>query len=140
MRCFESFFKHTWRPQQVHQVHQMDLSSKFEPRTKKTAAEVHRHLADRAGETTELGEVRVTAPSSNVATSMPSTAHPNGNDAAAPCKNGGCKVWRSSRVDGGELRPESPWHSLKTVFLISVILAFLLWIIVYTLLDQYRIL
>ncbi|XP_077279565.1 uncharacterized protein LOC143906990 isoform X3 [Temnothorax americanus] len=118
----------------------MDLSSKFEPRTKKTAAEAHRHLAGRAGETTELGEVRVTAPSSNVATSMPSTAHPNGNDAATPCKNGGCKVWRSSRVDGGELRPESPWHSLKTVFLISVILAFLLWIIVYTLLDRYRIL
>ncbi|XP_018369242.1 PREDICTED: uncharacterized protein LOC108765173 isoform X2 [Trachymyrmex cornetzi] len=128
MRCFESFFKHTWRPQQ------MDSPSRFALATK--TAEVHRHAA---GETTELGEVKVTAPSSNVATSMPSTAHPSGSD-AMPCKNGGCKVWRSSRIGGSEPHAESPWHSLKTVFLVSVIVAFLLWIIIYTLLDQYRIL
>ncbi|XP_011874441.1 PREDICTED: uncharacterized protein LOC105565670 isoform X2 [Vollenhovia emeryi] len=137
MRCFESFFKHTWRPQQV----QMDPSSRSELKTKKTA-KVLRHAA---GEITELDEVRVSAPNSNVATSMSSTAHPSDNDASAsatPCKNGGCKVWRSSRVGVGEPRTlaESPWHSLKTVFLVSVIVAFLLWIIVYTLLDQYRIL
>ncbi|KYM79385.1 hypothetical protein ALC53_10180 [Atta colombica] len=130
MRCFESFFKHTWRPQQVHQ---MDSPSRFE--LAKTA-EVHRHGA---GEITEMGEVKVTAPSSNVATSMPSTTHPSGSD-AMPCKNGGCKVWRNSRVGGSEPHTESPWHSLKTIFLISVIVAFLLWIIIYTLLDQYRIL
>ncbi|XP_018308576.1 uncharacterized protein [Mycetomoellerius zeteki] len=128
MRCFESFFKRTWRPQQ------MDSPSRFELATK--TAEMHRHAA---GETTELGEVKATAPSSNVATSMPSTAHTSGSD-ATPCKNGNCKVWRSSRVGGSEQRTESPWHSLKTVFLVSVIVAFLLWIIVYTLLDQYRIL
>jgi len=110
-------------------VFQMDSPSKFDPTTKKTA-EVHRHAA---GETTELGEVKVTAPSSNVATSMPSTAHTSSSD-AVPCKNGGCKIWRSSRVSAGEPRTESPWHSLKTVFLVSVIAAFLLWIIVYTLL------
>lgn len=132
MRCFESFFKHTWRPQQVHQ---MDSLSKFEPTAKKTA---DRHAA---GENTELGEVKVTAPNSNVATSITPTAHTSGSNAVAgPCKNGGCKVWRSSRIGSGEPRTESPWHSLKTVFLVSVIVAFLLWIIVYTLLDQYRIL
>ncbi|XP_011695326.1 PREDICTED: uncharacterized protein LOC105454428 [Wasmannia auropunctata] len=134
MRCFESFFKHTWRPQQVHQ---MDSPSRFEPTANKPA-EMQRHFA--AGETTELGEVRVIGPSSNVATSTPSTAHTSGSN-ATPCKNGGCKVWRSTRVGGGsEPRTESPWHILKTVFLVSVIVAFLLWIIVYTLLDQYRIL
>ncbi|KAL0129319.1 hypothetical protein PUN28_004192 [Cardiocondyla obscurior] len=133
MKCFESLFKHTWRPQQVHQ---MDPPSRFEPTTKKTV-EVHRHAA---GETTELGEVKVTLPSTNVPTSTPSTAQASGNS-STPCKNGGCKViWRSSRVGGGEPRAESPWHSLKTVFLISVIVAFLLWIVVYTLLNQYRIL
>ncbi|XP_018346195.1 PREDICTED: uncharacterized protein LOC108750870 isoform X2 [Trachymyrmex septentrionalis] len=126
MRCFESFFKHTWRPQQ------MDSPSKFELATK--TAEVHRHAA---GETTEMGEVKVTAPSSNIATSM---AHSSGSN-GMPCKNGGCKIWRNSRIEGSEPRtPESPWHSLKTIFLVSVIVAFLLWIIIYTLLDQYRIL
>ncbi|KAL6266973.1 hypothetical protein P5V15_000057 [Pogonomyrmex californicus] len=130
MRCFESFFKHTWRPQQVHQ---MDSPAKFEP-TRKTA-EVHRHAA---GETTELGEVRATAPSSNVVTSMPSSVTHSSSSGVAPCRNGGCKIWRSSRI--GEPQAESPWHSLKTVFLLSVIVAFLIWIVVYTLLDQYRIL
>lgn len=104
----------------------------MEPPTRKTA-EVHRHAA---GEVTELGEVRVqTAAMASTA----STAHPS--HAKAPCeaRNGGCKggIWRSG---GTEPRTESPWHSLKTVFLLSVIVAFLLWIIVYTLLDQYRIL
>ncbi|XP_018401455.1 PREDICTED: uncharacterized protein LOC108778708 isoform X1 [Cyphomyrmex costatus] len=130
MRCFESFFKHTWQPQQVHQ---MDSTLRSQLATK--TAEVHRHAA---GETTELGEIKVTMPSS-VATSMPSTAHTSASD-ATPCKNGGCKIWRSSRIGSSESRSESPWHSLKTIFLISVIVAFLLWIIVYTLLDQYRIL
>ncbi|XP_020295145.1 uncharacterized protein LOC109860465 [Pseudomyrmex gracilis] len=127
MRCFESFFKHTWRPQQVYQ---MDSLSRFKPTSKITG--VHRHAA---GETTELGEVNVTVPSSSVATSMPHTS-----SETSPCKNGGCKVWRNSR-DGNsnEPRSENPWHSLKTIFLVSVIVAFLLWVIVYTLLDQYQI-
>ncbi|XP_072763597.1 uncharacterized protein [Anoplolepis gracilipes] len=112
----------------------MDSPSRFEPTTKRTAAaEVHRHATGEA--MTELGEVRVTAPSSSIATSIPQTSGD-----PAPCKNGGCKVWRSNRDGGGEPRSQSPWHSLKTVFLVSVIVAFLLWIIVYTLLDQYRIL
>lgn len=102
----------------------------FEPTTKKTV-EVHRHAT---GETmTELNEVKV-AVSSSIATSMP---HTSGDP--APCKNG-CKIWRSNRNGGGEPHSESPWHSLKTIFLVSVIVAFLLWIIVYTLLDQYQIL
>lgn len=113
----------------------MDSSSRFEP-TMKKMAEVHR-LA--AGETTELGEVKIIVPENNVATSMSTMAHTSSSE-NAPCKNGGCKVWRSSRSNGGEPRTESPWHSLKTVFLVSVLVAFLLWIIVYTLLDQYRIL
>lgn len=129
MRCFESFFKRTWRPQQMRQ---MDSSSKFEPTTTKTA-EVHRHST---GETmTELGEVKTIPPSSSIATS---TLHPSGDD-PAPCKNGGCKIWNRGIRDG-ERRSESPWHSLKTIFLVSVIVAFLLWVIVYTLLDQYQIL
>ncbi|KMQ87832.1 hypothetical protein RF55_12788 [Lasius niger] len=114
----------------------MDSPSKFEPTTTRTAtmaAEVHRHATGEA--MTELGEVKVTAPSSSIATSTP---HTSGDP--APCKNGGCKVWRSNCDGGGERRSESPWHSLKTVFLVSVIVAFLLWVIVYTLLDQYRIL
>ncbi|XP_012230321.1 uncharacterized protein [Linepithema humile] len=107
----------------------MDLPSKFEPTTKMT--EIHRHAG---GETTELGEVKVmTAPSSSMTTTM---LNANSSNDTAPCKNSGCKVW-SSR---GEPRSESPWHSLKTIFLVSVIVAFLLWIIVYTLLDRYRIL
>lgn len=126
MKCFESFFKHTWRPQQVHQV---DPPSKFES-TRKTA-KMHQHAA---GETTELGEVVISPATSSVATSAV-----NANSEAAPCKNGGCKIWRSSR-SSSEPRSESPWHSLKTIFLVSVIVAFLVWIIVYTILDQYRIL
>lgn len=109
---------------------QMDSLSRFKPTSKITDVNWHA-----AGETTELGEVSVIVPSSNVATSMPHTS-----SETSPCKNGGCKIWRSSR-DGnsGEPRSENPWHSLKTVFLVSVIVAFLLWVIVYTLLDQYQI-
>ncbi|XP_011149663.1 uncharacterized protein LOC105189323 isoform X3 [Harpegnathos saltator] len=89
-----------------------------------------------AGET-ELGEVQViaTLPTNNVPTStLPSTTSPRTGE--LPCKNGSCKV-RKSRA---EPRLESPWHTLKTIFLVSVIVAFLLWVIVYTLLDQYQIL
>ncbi|XP_011343472.1 uncharacterized protein LOC105282873 isoform X2 [Ooceraea biroi] len=86
-----------------------------------------------AGETTELGEVVISTATSSVATPAVRASD------AAPCKNGGCKIWRSSR-GSSEPRSESPWHLLKTIFLVSVIVAFLLWIIIYTLLDQYRIL
>ncbi|CAK9802353.1 hypothetical protein ANTQUA_LOCUS3268 [Anthophora quadrimaculata] len=78
---------------------------------------------------TELGEVKVTPPTSSVATSTP--VQPG----SIPCRNGGCKSWNRS-----ESRLESPWHFLKTVFLISVIVALVIWVIVYTFLTQYRIL
>ncbi|XP_029176859.1 uncharacterized protein LOC114944959 [Nylanderia fulva] len=112
-------------------VFNMEPSSKFEPTTA-AVAEVHRHATGEA--MTELGEVKVTLPGSSIATSTP---HTSGGE-PAPCKNGGCKVWRSNR--NGEQHSESPWHSLKTIFLVSVIVAFLLWVIVYTLLNQYQIL
>ncbi|KAK9298430.1 hypothetical protein QLX08_008223 [Tetragonisca angustula] len=114
MRCFKSFFQHTWHPQQ------MESPSRFEL----TKAEVE------SGEETELGEVKVTLPTSTVATSTP--VQPG----AIPCRNGGCKSW----TNRAESRMESPWHFLKTIFLISVIVALILWIIVYTFLAQYRIL
>lgn len=79
---------------------------------------------------TELGEVKVTPPTSSVATSTP--AQPG----SIPCRNGGCKSWTSR----AESRMESPWHFLKTVFLISVIVALVIWVIVYTFLAQYQIL
>ncbi|KOC70612.1 hypothetical protein WH47_03628 [Habropoda laboriosa] len=78
---------------------------------------------------TELGEVKVTLPTNSVATSTP--VQPG----SIPCRNGGCKSWNR-----GESRLESPWHFLKTVFLISVIVALIIWVIVYTFLTQYRIL
>ncbi|XP_054014442.1 uncharacterized protein LOC128895677 [Hylaeus anthracinus] len=70
----------------------------------------------------EFGEVKT----SNVATSTPV---PSGS---IPCRNGGCKGWTSTA--------ESPWHFLKTVFLISVLVALVLWVIVYAFLTQYKIL
>ncbi|XP_043518643.1 uncharacterized protein LOC122533207 isoform X3 [Frieseomelitta varia] len=99
---------------------QMESPSRFEL----TKAEAE------SGEETELGEVKVTLPTSTVATSTP--VQPG----AIPCRNGGCKSWTSR----AESRMESPWHFLKTIFLISVIVALILWIIVYTFLAQYRIL
>ncbi|XP_076684847.1 uncharacterized protein LOC143377478 isoform X2 [Andrena cerasifolii] len=82
------------------------------------------------GEETELGEVKSTMPSSSVAAA--SQVQPG----SIPCRNGGCKSWTSR----GEPRLESPWHVLKTIFLVSVIVALVLWVIVYTFLAQYRIL
>lgn len=99
---------------------QMESPSKFEL----TKTEVQ--IADE----TELGEVKVMPLTSNVATSTP--VQPGG----IPCKNGGCKSWASR----AESRMESPWHFLKTIFLISVIVALILWVIVYTFLVQYQIL
>jgi hypothetical protein len=117
------------RYEQHAYLSQVDPPSKFELTTKKTTR-MQQHMS---GETTELGEVVISAATSSIATS---TVHTNKD---APCKNGGCKNWRSGR-SGNESRSESPWHLLKTVFLISVIVAFFLWIIIYTLLDHYRIL
>lgn len=98
----------------------MESPSKFEL----TKTEVQ--IADE----TELGEVKVMPLTSNVATSTP--VQPG----SIPCKNGGCKSWASR----AESRMESPWHFLKTIFLISVIVALILWVIVYTFLVQYQIL
>ncbi|XP_067012579.2 uncharacterized protein [Anabrus simplex] len=36
--------------------------------------------------------------------------------------------------------PESPWHRLKTIFLIGIIIFLVLWIFVYTLLSQFHLL
>ncbi|XP_076166162.1 uncharacterized protein LOC143146040 [Ptiloglossa arizonensis] len=94
----------------------MESPSRFEL----TKPEVH------SADETELGEVNT----SNVATSTPI------QPGSIPCKNGGCKSWSNP----GESRLESPWHFLKTVFLVSVIVALILWVIVYTFLAQYRIL
>ncbi|XP_076752343.1 uncharacterized protein LOC143424266 [Xylocopa sonorina] len=98
----------------------MENSSRFEL----TKTEVQ------SADETELDEVKVTPAMSSVATSTP--VQPG----STPCRNGGCKSWGSR----AESRMESPWHFLKTVFLISVIVALVLWVIVYTFLAQYRIL
>ncbi|XP_043786811.1 uncharacterized protein LOC122711808 [Apis laboriosa] len=103
----------------IPEIH-MESPSKFEL----TKTDVQ--IADE----TELGEVKVMPLTSNVATSTP--VQPG----SIPCKNGGCKSWASR----AESRMESPWHFLKTIFLISVIVALILWVIVYTFLVQYQIL
>ena len=36
--------------------------------------------------------------------------------------------------------PESPWHRLKTIFLVAIIAILVIWIIVYTILSQMDIL
>ncbi|XP_076281468.1 uncharacterized protein LOC143209560 isoform X2 [Lasioglossum baleicum] len=94
----------------------------------------------RGAEETELAEVKTTLPTNNAATStgkLASLQHAQQvQPGSIPCRNRGCKSW-SGR---SESRLESPWHFLKTVFLISVIVALVLWVIVYTFLTQYRIL
>ncbi|XP_043276680.1 uncharacterized protein [Venturia canescens] len=119
MMCFKRFFKHTWHPQQ------MENPSKLEP--------AKRGVAGLRPDDTELGEVKIIVPSSDIATSTTLEA----SSAVIPCGSGGCKT---SRRHNGESRPESPWHVLKTIFLVSVIIAFVVWVVVYTLLAQYEIL
>ncbi|XP_076662546.1 uncharacterized protein LOC143365854 isoform X2 [Halictus rubicundus] len=124
MRCFKNFFQHTWHPQQ------MDSLSRFELTTTETTGK----------EETELSEVKTTLPTNNVATSTGKFQHAQqmqqAQPGSIPCRNRGCK-----NLSGrSESRLESPWHFLKTVFLISMIVALVLWVIVYTFLAQYRIL
>ncbi|XP_015114105.1 uncharacterized protein LOC107039147 [Diachasma alloeum] len=76
---------------------------------------------------TELGEVRMSLPTPAASSSR----HVGGGS----CHNGPCKT-----PMGLQHKPESPWHSLKTVFLVSCIVALIIWIIVYTLLSQYELL
>ncbi|XP_012269485.1 uncharacterized protein LOC105693854 isoform X2 [Athalia rosae] len=119
IKCFKRFFKHTWHPQQMENA---------------SFGNDSKSVAETAGDT-ELGEVKVqVVPTASVATSTPTTspALPEG----IPCGNGGCKTSRSR----GEPRPESPWHQLKTIFLVSVIVALVIWVVAYTLLTQYQIL
>ncbi|XP_033331485.2 uncharacterized protein LOC143258717 isoform X2 [Megalopta genalis] len=91
----------------------------------------------RDAEENELAEVKTASPTNNVATSTAklSSTHP-AQPGSIPCRDGGCKAWASR----SESRLESPWHFLKTVFLISVIVALVLWVVVYTFLAQYGIL
>ncbi|XP_043276681.1 uncharacterized protein [Venturia canescens] len=103
----------------------MENPSKLEP--------AKRGVAGLRPDDTELGEVKIIVPSSDIATSTTLEA----SSAVIPCGSGGCKT---SRRHNGESRPESPWHVLKTIFLVSVIIAFVVWVVVYTLLAQYEIL
>ena len=79
---------------------------------------------------TELGELRA------VATSTANS--PTATDAGVPCHNGACKS------SGDKLRPEhhieSPWHHLKSLFLVSIIVALVVWIFVYVMLTQFDVL
>ncbi|XP_015608342.1 uncharacterized protein LOC107274093 isoform X2 [Cephus cinctus] len=116
IKYFKGFFKHTWHLQQMD-------NPTFENVNK---------AEGRCTAGTELSEVKVgvSTATSTAATSTPVLSR------SIPCGNGGCKATRSH----GEARPESPWHLLKTIFLVSVIVALVIWVIVYTLLAQYRIL
>ncbi|OXU30837.1 hypothetical protein TSAR_009876 [Trichomalopsis sarcophagae] len=79
----------------------------------------------RSANETELGELKVEPHEVQVVQGV-------------PCHNGACK---SSPVKGRpEHRLESPWHHLKTLFLVSMIIALIIWIIVYVLLNQYNVL
>ncbi|XP_023245341.1 uncharacterized protein LOC106646767 isoform X1 [Copidosoma floridanum] len=51
------------------------------------------------------------------------------------CHDGACKS-RAQRHQPVH-RLESPWHHLKTVFLVSIIISFIVWIVAYVLLVQY---
>ncbi|XP_033216525.1 uncharacterized protein LOC117172568 isoform X2 [Belonocnema kinseyi] len=75
-------------------------------------------------------EMKIIIPTVSVATSIPPKPE------NIPCNSGACK---SSRMRS-DPRPESPWHILKTIFLIVVVVALIIWVIVYTLLVQYQIL
>lgn len=77
---------------------------------------------------TELGELKMTSQEIQVVGSV---------GQGVPCHNGAC---RSSIKGRAEHRLESPWHYLKTLFLVSIIIAFVVWIIVYVLLAQYNVL
>ncbi|XP_078039381.1 uncharacterized protein LOC144471326 isoform X2 [Augochlora pura] len=121
MRYFKNFFQHTWHPQQMENLSRFELT-KTKPRDV---------------EENELAEVKTAVPTNNVATSTAklSSANPV-HPGSIPCRNGGCKGWAGR----SESRLESPWHFLKTVFLISVIVALVIWVVVYTFLAQYGIL
>ncbi|XP_046413185.1 uncharacterized protein [Neodiprion pinetum] len=119
VKCFKKFFKYTWHPQQMEN----------------TNFDAPKSAAEKTGDT-EMNEVKVSVPTASVATSTPTTSSPAPAPEGIPCGKGGCKTSRSR----GEPRPESPWHHLKTIFLVSVIIALVIWVIVYTLLTQYQIL
>ncbi|XP_014220127.1 uncharacterized protein LOC106648017 isoform X1 [Trichogramma pretiosum] len=110
MKCFKSFFKHTWQPQQMENSSRRGHCSYNE---------------------TELGEIKVQQQAFQV---------PAANRSLA-CHNGACKGSSAAAI---KIRPEqsldSPWHYSKTLFLLATILAFVLWIFVYVLLNRYELL
>lgn len=113
MKCFRIFFKHTWHPQQINN----NNSSIFE--------EMKTNV--RSTNVMELKEVDVIAPKKNVATLT--VVQPG----SIPCQNSGCRNWGTRGV------PESPWHILKTIFLVSIIVTLIIWVVIYALLAQYHI-
>ncbi|KAJ8674397.1 hypothetical protein QAD02_005659 [Eretmocerus hayati] len=58
----------------------------------------------------------------------------NANIGTIPCRNGACSKPRSGQT------LDSPWHRLKSIFLVSMIAAFLVWLIVFVLLLRYEML
>jgi hypothetical protein len=74
---------------------------------------------------TELGDMKTAPGITSIVEEVP--CH------SGACKNTVAKIWPDHRL-------ESPWHYLKTLFLVFVILALVIWILIYVLLSQYDLL
>ncbi|XP_035732385.1 uncharacterized protein LOC118446161 isoform X1 [Vespa mandarinia] len=160
MKCFRIFFKHTWHPQQMMTMSSSKtgwdypyfdpteiMTSVYQPASipeeeflprKKQIPDTHINNNNssifeemktnvRSTNVMELNEVDVIAPKKNVATLTVVQA------GSIPCQNSGCRNWGTRGV------PESPWHILKTIFLVSIIVTLIIWVVIYALLAQYHI-
>ncbi|XP_058809664.1 uncharacterized protein LOC131674872 isoform X3 [Phymastichus coffea] len=117
---FKGFFRRTWHPQQMESEGRFSCGD-LPPKQCSNTRAIHE---------TELGVLKSSVHET-------SSSPPSGSRAGVACHNGACKA---HGLRPPHHRIENPWHYLKTIFLVSIIFAFIVWIIVYVLLTQYEVL
>ena len=84
---------------------------------------------------TELNDFKIISLEGTTTTSN------NQNNSTISCYNGACKHGnQNNNLINEKSVPESPWHILKTYFLLIIIVSLILWIFIYVTLTYYKLL
>ena len=83
----------------------------------------------------EMGEVSSSEPEGPLAT-VNGNGVPGCTDACLALHQQHQKSLQQYQKSGASRPPDSPWHFLKTVFLVAIVASLIVWVLVYTVLSQ----
>lgn len=83
----------------------------------------------------EMGEVSSPTPEGSLAT-VNGNGVPGCTDACLALHQQHQKSLQQYQKSATPSPPDSPWHFLKTVFLVAIVVSLIVWVLVYTVLSQ----